>query len=1219
MMRCRPLHRSLAAILAICCPALASADEIWSVRGGTTTLELNVATLEKYGLTVERADPGKAVMGGAEIIFSVEPDSTLAFVLPEEMPPEFLGGKALHDASLRIRSKDSDAVMENVTVGLVEHDTTGFAFKWGFSGIDGAAGLAMGRYKAAFDRASDTMTMHSPELRITPELAERLGDKSLAGLMIGTLTLHAAVEWVGGSEPEPYLEPEPTLPPPAGGPRALVGCDMAFCQLYGVIQMGRTGDRVGLTVATTSWNLGTEDCIWLNIPDEEHPFIVYGMYRLKTVDGSERFENIGYSAIKHGFYAMGSHQCGGPPCTFEPGHGAGDWLGQGCTDTYSASLNGQQSGMGPKHEVDPWAGYWYYPGSHMEGSHSHPNGWEHRIAVYDDDLNPALNAGATYTCEAYYVMMDDIDVWNSASWKDVTITGGAPGLTWSFGMSGSGTMANVGFAIDSWVGAQQTLIAEEIPVIEFSSPDGRSVLAAKATDLGGGTWHYEYAMLNVDMHRKVGSFSIPVTPGTIVTNIGFHAPDSSEILAADDTIPPIDNPYSNDAWVGVHAGGAVTWTTVDNPIRWSTLYNFRFDANVPPHFENLEATVGLFEPGTPTSLPAMTVVPSQGPPDCDDDGVEDECELDCNAQGGACNVPGCGTSVDCNGNGVPDDCELDCNANGIADECDVPPLGSYDVDCNGNLVPDGCEPDCNSNGIVDECDVPPLGSYDTDCNANLVPDACDPDCNATGIPDECEVPPIGSGEDCNENLVPDECEPGYICDNNLCTNATVIWAGAPGTPATYVGSTIGVQPDGDAACAATSSTGPDMWYKYTPSVNGTLIVETCAGTDFDTYLSLHPACPGNQANQLACSDDDCATSRSRIIYSVTGHQTYLIRVSGNNFDEGNFTLSVTGPASDADPIRGGRMWDNWWMALSIAPPMGDHPLYPPEGQQTGSATFRCKECHGWDFKGAAGAYGSGSHYTGIGGVYGTTLTATEMFKLIRDDDIPNGHGYRNYGLSDAVIWDLVDFITKHVVDTDLYIDANAAFIGSAAVGQSYYNTTTGGLLRCAACHDESSPPHPYKGTAYDFGSGPSPEWVGTLAVDNPWELFHKIRFGQPEVGFMPKWLNGTPPAGTDQGAADIGAFAQTTAFAYDCTNNSYCDDGDPCTGSVVPCLGGRCTVVMNGDINMDGESDGLDIQNFVQAILSASTNPDDLTYCDFSENGVIDEADVPCMVNVLLK
>jgi hypothetical protein len=46
--------------------------------------------------------------------------------------------------------------------------------------------------------------------------------------------------------------------------------------------------------------------------------------------------------------------------------------------------------------------------------------------------------------------------------------------------------------------------------------------------------------------------------------------------------------------------------------------------------------------------------------DCNNNGLSDECDLDCNALGGACNVSGCGTSVDCNINGILDEeCELE--------------------------------------------------------------------------------------------------------------------------------------------------------------------------------------------------------------------------------------------------------------------------------------------------------------------------------------------------------------------------------------------------------------------------------------------------------------------------------------------------------------------------------------------------------------------------------
>ena len=51
----------------------------------------------------------------------------------------------------------------------------------------------------------------------------------------------------------------------------------------------------------------------------------------------------------------------------------------------------------------------------------------------------------------------------------------------------------------------------------------------------------------------------------------------------------------------------------------------------------------------------------------------------------------CESTPDCNENGLPDDCDLesnDCDANGVPDECDA--------DCDADGTPDACESDCDS-------------------------------------------------------------------------------------------------------------------------------------------------------------------------------------------------------------------------------------------------------------------------------------------------------------------------------------------------------------------------------------------------------------------------------------------------------------------------------------------------------------------------------------------
>jgi len=395
-------------------------------------------------------------------------------------------------------------------------------------------------------------------------------------------------------------EPESTLR--GGGPSG----DMTFCQLYGLQQFGRSGSTVGLALATTSWNVGNKDLKWFGYPPgTEHPFIVMNMFRLK--DG--RFEQIGQSWVKHGFFALGDEQCGGN-CTYEalPGHGVGNWLGKGCTDTYTSGLNADQSGLGPRSEVNPWTGAWVGTGSHLSSGHSHTNGIQHRLQVHDDDLNPAINTGAQYFAEGYYVVGDDTaETMNNAAWKTVSISAGSPGGTWSFSMSGAAIDPNIGFAYDAWTGTRQTVIAVEVPVDEANSPDGRCVLSARATQIDVALWHYEYALYNVDMDRKVGSFSIPLPFDAVVSNVDFHAVNSH------------NETYSNTPWTPVVTSSSVTWSTTNNPLRWGTLYNFRFDTTVPPaglvppaagvNQDDPEVTIGLFEPGTPTFLTAPTIGP----------------------------------------------------------------------------------------------------------------------------------------------------------------------------------------------------------------------------------------------------------------------------------------------------------------------------------------------------------------------------------------------------------------------------------------------------------------------------------------------------------------------------------------------------------------------------------------------------------------------------------
>lgn len=189
------------------------------------------------------------------------------------------------------------------------------------------------------------------------------------------------------------------------------------------------------------------------------------------------------------------------------------------------------------------------------------------------------------------------------------------------------------------------------------------------------------------------------------------------------------------------------------------------------------------------------------------------------------------------------------------------------------------------------------------------------------------------------------------------------------------------------------------------------------------------------------------------------------------------------PTEDWEIGFGGRLYDNWFEALGVDEPEETHPAYPAIGQQEGAATWRCKECHGWDYKGRDGEYGSGSHATGIVGIQAMIGADPSAIRAIIEDDT---HGYTPEMIPPEAMDRLARFVTRGQHETALYFDAAAGrALGEAEPGERYYQNI------CAPCHG-------FDGKALEFSGDPDdPEYVGTVAVENPLEALHKIRNGQP--------------------------------------------------------------------------------------------------------------------------
>ncbi len=203
--------------------------------------------------------------------------------------------------------------------------------------------------------------------------------------------------------------------------------------------------------------------------------------------------------------------------------------------------------------------------------------------------------------------------------------------------------------------------------------------------------------------------------------------------------------------------------------------------------------------------------------------------------------------------------------------------------------------------------------------------------------------------------------------------------------------------------------------------------------------------------------------------------------------------------------RGGQLYDNWISVTEADKPKGTHPAYPKAGKKKGASTWRCKECHGWDYMGKDGAYSKGSHFTGIKGV--RAMVGMDVNKI--HDIIKNKTHAFTGKISHSAMEKLALFLSKGQVDNDIYIDRKSKVVrGSAKRGAAIYQTV------CAKCHG-------YDGKEINFKEPPKAEFVGTVCKGNPWEGLHKIRFGQPGVPMIAMTSLGIEPS------VDILAYCAT--------------------------------------------------------------------------------------------
>ncbi len=551
------------------------------------------------------------------------------------------------------------------------------------------------------------------ELTVTSEIAEAMNLPEAQGAAIGLL--HAQVSLGGALNREASGECAADGAV-AGDARIIAseGPDVIVADLQSTVRFERLGDVTAYGVGTTSCNVGTARADWV-ASTNKHPVIIQNLYRLNDFG----FQQIGMSWVKHGFYAVSQSLCS--PC-LDPT--TGSQLGVGCSDPYSAALNGVQSNMSPRSVVNGFTGQFPYPYPLPPP----PNRIERRMLARDADLEPAMNVGARYFIEGHYVTADDAAAGNNdnnASYREVWVSN--PSAGWFDLLVDSNWPTRRGQpAVRAWKDTDPTVVQTEVRV----PGEGLMILAAKARAIGNGRWRYLYALQNLNSDRSARSFSVQLPAVAAVENVGFRDVDHHS-----------GEPYATTNWTASVAGGFLTWSTQTyeqnanaNALRYDVIFTFWFEANVEPAGSKIN--IGLFKPGFPTDVSAASIGPRLEITDCNGNTIPDLCDIDCNEFG--CAAP-CGQSSDCNGNHIPDECENDCDKNGIADECDIadcPPGDLGCADCNANLTPDRCEADCDADGIPDACDWP----EDTDGDGVI---DCVDLCPTSTPPGVCDCPDLG--------------------------------------------------------------------------------------------------------------------------------------------------------------------------------------------------------------------------------------------------------------------------------------------------------------------------------------------------------------------------------------------------------------------------------------------------------------------------------------------
>src|SRR5690606_31764528 len=158
---------------------------------------------------------------------------------------------------------------------------------------------------------------------------------------------------------------------------------------------------------------------------------------------------------------------------------------------------GQQTNLGPTWQVNAFTGAFTFPPA--DPPFAGPIA--RRLQASTDDL--IIGPDTSYLVELHALRIDDAaadNAYNNASYHPCIL---AP-ITYAMILSGATVPEQP--AISAWKAAdpQVTQTNARIP------GEGTFIVSSRATDLGNGMWHYEFAVYNANSNLCAGAFSVPL-------------------------------------------------------------------------------------------------------------------------------------------------------------------------------------------------------------------------------------------------------------------------------------------------------------------------------------------------------------------------------------------------------------------------------------------------------------------------------------------------------------------------------------------------------------------------------------------------------------------------------------------------------------------------------------------------------------------------------------